>query len=135
MKIKCPFCKNESVQSEIDSSIDEKGNIFFTCPSCSKESVDIEWKSGLDSKTKNKLNKGKSPVTFLTLCKTEDGYVHFCDQSGLKTFCDKEDFEIINVLDIKKYTMCDECMNRVSELFGIPIEAMKIILGLDDGNE
>ncbi len=138
MKIKCPFCKNENILSEIDSSVDEKGNIFFTCYSCLKESIDTEWEFVLgliNRNVKTIKRKNSNPATFLTLCITENGIVHFCDESGIKTFCEEEVFEFIGIFDVKNYTMCDECMNRVSEMFGIPIEAMRVILGLDDNYE
>ena len=140
MKIKCPFCKNENIQSEIDSSIDENGNIFFTCYHCTKESIDTEWETILEPKDRKpkavKRKKRKpNPTTFLTLCTTEDGVAHFCDETGAKTFCGEEGFELISLFDVKKYTMCDECMHKVSEAFGIPMEAMRVILGLDDSYE
>jgi hypothetical protein len=135
MKIKCPFCKNENIQSEIDSSIDEKGNIFFTCYHCTKESIDTEWEAILDLTIDKPKEIKRKSATYLTLCKTADGMVHFCDESGIKTFCEETDFEIISIFDVKNYTMCDECMNQVSKTFGIPIEAMRVILGLDDAND
>lgn len=132
MKIKCPLCKNESVQSEIDCSVDENGSMFFTCPHCTKESVDIEWISEFKNMNKKKSNVGSM---FLNICKTDDGKIHFCDQNGGSTMCGRDDFCIIDMIEARKCDLCEDCLNKVSSMFGIPTEAIKTILGLDSENE
>lgn len=125
----CPNCAEKNEYSSIDSSIDQKGNIFFMCPSCKVESADILWQE-FNDKIEISDKKTNRIILRISTCETKDGSIHFSPYKGKKTFCGKKAFKSVDSISINAVKICTDCMSDICSMMGIPEESVKFLLGI-----